>query len=324
LKQHLISEKVRKRIMHIAEKYEYEPRSAARSLAHGKSFQLGIILHKLDADLSSPNLVLFLSEFCKEAIRNNYQTIILPIEGGEFDSETVKTIRSSRADGYLIGAPLIGMRTMDELAKRNIPVVSYVSDGIPPDCPNITYVHTDNTAAYENMFRTIKEHGFESLNIFAHRNMKNSPRLDIQFYLDKYELELEDKIFFECSTFSAATWRESYKAASKMMDKIKKRKLFFCSSDFIALGLCDALQDANCIPGKDVSVVAYDNCEEHQFAIPGYTAFLDTVEKNDRLAGKQAVKRLLADINSVKQNIKNRVINIPTEFIHRKSLGWNN
>jgi LacI family transcriptional regulator, galactose operon repressor len=324
LKQQLISEKVRKRILAIAEEYEYEPRSAARSLAHGKSFQLGIILHNLEADLSSPNLSLFLSEFCREAIRSNYQTLLLPIEGGEFDMETVKTIRSSRADAYFIGASLMGMRTMEELAKRNIPVASYTSDNsIPSSLNNITFIHTDNTPGYDQMFKTIKERGFESLAIFSHDSMQGHPRLDIQSQLDKHGFRLDEKIFFKSSAFSAMTYRDSFNAARKMIDRIMQHKLIFCTADFVAFGLCDALRNAGIEPGKDISIVAYDNSEGHKITASVQEPFLATIEKNDRLAGKTMVNILLDNLNSPEKYQKNKVINIPTEFILRKSLGWN-
>jgi LacI family transcriptional regulator, galactose operon repressor len=325
LKQHLISEQVRKRILAIAEEYEYEPKSAARSLAQGKSFQLGIILHDLEADLSSPNLSLFLSEFCREAIRNNYQTLLLPIEGGEFDMETVKTIRSSRADAYFIARSLMGMRTMDELTKRNIPVASYISDGfIPNSQDNITFIHTNNTPAYDQMFQTVKERGFKNLAIFSHSIMKNHPRLDIQPLLKKHSIKLDEKIFFESSNFSAMTRRESCVAAQKIIDRLMQHKLIFCASDIVALGLCDALHDAGIEPGKDISIIAYDNTEGHKTTAPLQEPILATIEKNDRLAGKTMVKTLLNDIDDSEHYKKKRKdINIPTEFILRKSLGWN-
>jgi LacI family transcriptional regulator, galactose operon repressor len=325
LKRELISQKVRQRIMAIAEKYEYEPRSAARSLAHGKSFQLGIILHNLEADLSSPNLAIFLSEFCREAIRNNYQTILLPIEGGEFDMETVKTIRSSRADAYFIGASLMGMRTMEELSKRNIPVASYTSDSlVPASLDKITFVHTDNTPAYNEMFKTIKERGFERLAIFAHEKMQNHPRLNIGSQLEKNELKIDETISFKTGTCHEMNWRDSYNAAKQMLGQLMQHKLIFCSSDYVAFGLCDALRDAGIVPGKDISIVAYDNSEGHKSTTSAQQPLLATVEKNDRLAGKVMVENLLADIISPDRYKESRVIDISTEFILRKSLGWNN
>ena len=324
-KQGLISEKVRKKIWAIAEKYEYEPKSAARSLAHGKSFQLGIILHNLEADLSSPNLALFLSEFCREALRNNYQTLLLPIEGGEFDMETVKTIRSSRADAYFIGTSLMGMRTMEELTKRNIPVASYTSDAlVPTSSDNITFIHTDDTPAYDQMFKTIKERGFDDIAIFSHELMKGHPRFYIQSYLDKYNLKLNERIFFKSASFSAILRRESYLAAKKQMNRLMKHKLIFCGSDFVALGLCDALHDAGIEVGKDISIIGYDNIEGHKTTATTDEPFLVTIEKNDRLAGKTMVQSLLNDINNPEHYTKKKKdINVPTEFILRKSLGFN-
>ncbi len=323
-KQKLISKEVRDRIMAIAEKYEYEPRSSARSLAHGKSFQLGIILHNLEADLSSHNLSLFLSAFCREAIRNNYQTILLPIEAGEFDMETVKTIRSSHADAYFIGASLMGMRTMDELAKRKIPVATYVSDSpIRHTKSGITCVHIDDSDAFDTMFQMFKARGFKSLATLSLGLLNDHPRMNIQPYAQKYEMTIEEEYFFKSPSFSGMAWRESFNIACKIIDRIKRHKLIFCSSDFAALGLCDALRLAGLEPGKDISVVGYDNVEGHNITAPPSEAFLSSIEKNDHSAGKKMVESLLADIISPERYKDNNVIEIPAKFIPRKSLGWN-
>ena len=47
-----ISKPVRERILAIADKYDYVPKNSARSLAHGKSFNLGVILHTVETDLA--------------------------------------------------------------------------------------------------------------------------------------------------------------------------------------------------------------------------------------------------------------------------------
>ena len=321
--QQLISEQVRERIFAIAEKHEYEPKSSARSLVTGKSFQLGIILHSLEADLSSPTLAMFLSEFCKETMRQGYQTVLLPIEGGEFDKEVVKNIRSSKADGYFIGESLMGMQTLEELTKRHIPVASYVSDrNIINSFDNVTYICNDDSTGYETMFKTIQARGFKSMALFNSENLRSHPRLDIASTAAEYGIQVAEQIEYSSSEAPITIWQRSYRAAKQLLPRIIKHKLIYCPSDLTALGLCDALREAGITPGKDISVIGYNNMAGYHNCSTADSEFMSTIEKNDRLAGKTMVQTLIADIEAKNQQQQKRIIKIPTEFIHRPSLGF--
>ncbi|MCF6175620.1 MAG: LacI family transcriptional regulator [Victivallaceae bacterium] len=321
--RNMISEKVRERIFAIAEKHEYEPKSSARSLVTGKSFQLGIILHSLEADLSSPTMAMFLSEFCREAMRQNYQTVLLPIEDGEFDKKVVKNIRSSKADGYFIGAPLMGMQTLEELTKRHIPVATYISDNnLMYGLDKVTFIQTDDSTGYTTMFKTIKERGFDSIALFYPDMMKTHPRMRLEPIAAEYGIHVSERIKYNSSKAPVMSWQSSYQAAKKLLARIVKHQLIYCSSDLVALGLCHALSDTGIIPGKDISVIAYDNIAECQNCNSTESELLATIEKNDRLAGKTMVQTLIADIENSKQLQKTRIIKIPTTFIPRASLGF--
>jgi LacI family transcriptional regulator len=315
---------MRKKVLAIAAEHEYEPRSSARSLANGKSFQLGIILCKLESDLSSPNLALFMSEFCREAMRHGYQVILLPIEDGEFDNEVVKNIRSSKADGYFIGANLLGMQSLEELTKRKIPVATYISDSsIPSGLDNVTFLHTDDDPGYEEMFKVIKIRGFNEMAIFCPESTAELPRMQLEAFCLKHNIELSEKLIFPASCAHTVSWREGFEAGELLLEQIIKHKLIFCFSDLLALGLCKALRQHGIEPGKDISVVAYDNIEENPNYFSSEQPFMATIDKNDRLAGKMMVKALLDDIKNPPRSRKNQVVNIATKFIVRDSLGWN-
>jgi DNA-binding LacI/PurR family transcriptional regulator len=173
------------------------------------------------------------------------------------------------------------------------------------------------------MFQTFRARGFESLATLSLGLLSDHPRMNIQPYAQKYEMTIEEEYFFKSPSFSGMAWRESFNVACKIIDRIKRHKLIFCSSDFAALGLCDALRLAGLEPGKDISVVGYDNVEGHKITAPPSEAFLSSIEKNDHSAGKKMVESLLADIISPERYKDNNVIEISAQFIPRKSLGWN-
>ncbi|MFA7231505.1 MAG: LacI family DNA-binding transcriptional regulator [Victivallaceae bacterium] len=317
---HSISDHIKSKVMSIANKYEYAPKSSARSLAHGKSFKLGVILGALEQDMSSPTFSLVFGEFCREAMRHGYQAVMLPAGPGDIDQEVLKNIRSSNADGYWIGASMIGSATMLELERRQLPVAAYVSDSyLKHALPGVSVVHADNTAAFAEMLQTVKTRGFERFIEIIPSWGKKCSRRDFYLNSSKYGLIAEDFIEYDCSTSNFAIRHEAATVAMENIERLKKHDLIICHNDLIALGVCDALRSAGIKPGEDISIIGYDNIEENPNYIVAEKPFICTISKNDVAAGKQIVQKLLDMINT-KQDASD--INIPAHFICRDSLGF--
>jgi LacI family transcriptional regulator len=318
---HSISDHIRNKVLSIAEQHEYVPKGSARSLAHGKSFNLGIILHDIEADLASPFLSLVLSGFCREAMRGGYQAVVLPVEGGDCDREVVRQIRGGNADAYLVGATLMGSETVRELEKKQIPVVTYIADKVLDEqLPNICYFRVDNAPAFEEMFRTVKDRGFNRYALFCNKAHRVNSRLNLNSRA--FGIEQSEVIEFDGSIRDIAAWNTARLAANKAIDRIMQHKLIICSNDLIALGVCDALREAGVQPGKDISVIGYDNIEQNPcFAWPSSPGkpFLSTIDAHEKEIGTMMAEQLLTMLNEKK--FPSGLIEMPAKFIQRDSLG---
>ncbi|MFA7186003.1 MAG: LacI family DNA-binding transcriptional regulator, partial [Victivallales bacterium] len=234
-----ISAPVSQKILAIAEKYEYAPKNSARSLACGQSFNLGILLHDLERDFTSPAYSLVISEFCREAVRHGYQAVLLPVENGNFDQGTARHIRGGNADAYLAGYPLMGTESMQELKKRNIPVVSYISDKLW-DSSSLrgSVVYLDNAPAFEQMFTTVREYGFSDFALFCPEGKFNSSRFVFYEQYHSYGLNLKERILFKAESSPMLLLERARTAAKAQIKRILKHQLIICSTDLVALGLC--------------------------------------------------------------------------------------
>lgn len=318
---HSISDAIRNKVLSIAEQYEYVPKGSARSLAHGKSFNLGVILHDIEADLSSPFLSLVLSGFCREAMRGGFQMVILPVEGGDSDREVVRYIRAGNADAYMVGATLMGSETVRELEKKQIPVVTYIADKVlDQQLPNVSYFTVDNEPGFREMFTAVKACGFDRYALFCNKSHRVNSRLNLNSRA--FGVEQTEVIEFEGSIRDISAWNTAYRAAGSAIDRIMQHKLIVCSNDLIAFGLCDALRDAGVQPGKDISVIGYDNIEQNPcFVWPGTPEepFLSTIEAHEKSMGAKMAGQLLKMLNE--KELMPGVVKIPAEFIQRNSLG---
>ncbi len=314
-----ISKPVRKKILEIADKYEYVPKSSARSLAHGKSFSLGIILHTIEVDVASPTFSLAFGGFCRQAMENGYRAMLLPVQGGNLDLQVRNNIRSGSADAYMIGASIMGTETFKELKKKNIPVVSYTSDvEYGKKLSGVCFVTADNAPAFEELFAAIKKRGFDSFAYFGLKSKNNNSRHDYYNNSEKYGISLSEKIEYSGSSSHIACWGEAQAAAEKYMERIKAHRLIICQNDLIAMGVCSAISKAGLTVGKDISVIGYDNIEENPNFIRNQSPFLSTIAQDDQRAGREMANVLVKMLNQeeVPDNLR-----LAARFIPRKSLG---
>ena len=317
-----ISKPVREKILAIAAKHEYVPKNSARSLARGKSFNFGIILHALEADLASPTFSLAFGEFCREAMNCGYQAVMLPVQDGDFDRQVRDNIRGGNADAYMIGSSLMGSETFKELERKHIPVVSYNSDFIPCGLPpNVCLFEIDNAPAFEKLFTTVKDRGFDRFILFGPKVERNRSRFNGYADSEKYGVHLSEDIEYPGSSSPVICWGEAEAAAEKYMKKIKACKLVLCHNDLIALGVCAAIVKSGLTVGRDVSVVGYDNIEENPCFDRTSSPFLATIAKDDKKAGNEMVKVLLRMLKGEK--VPANFI-LPAGFIPRASLGYGN
>jgi LacI family transcriptional regulator len=319
-----ISDKVKDKIKRIMKELKYEPTVYAKSLKTGKSGNLAIVLYNLESDFSGLTFAEILASFCRETLKQNYNTLILPLEDESFDEQTLRKIRSRSADGYFIGAPLIGLKTKKELAENNIPSVTFVSDerSYLKKLPNMTIVYVDNSKAYSEMFAALRKFGHTELAIFTPKKALKNFRLSQLIKMKNSNIKVSEIIDYSPICIHSSFDRsEARKAAENNMDRILKHSAVFCMSDLIAAGLCDALRAAGKIPGKDISVIGYDDIERNPI-INFEKPFISTIGRDKAFIGKLLVSELMSRINGEKSAPEK--IKVQAKFILRESMGdWN-
>lgn len=91
-----------------------------------------------------------------------------------------------------------------------------------------------------------------------------------------------------------------------------------CGNDYIAMGVTDVLQERGLTPGKDLSIIGYDNIEqrgEKQSAKP----FLTTVDVPFDIIGQRYAERLLDQTLNGQRTIIHE--HIPVELLVRETTG---
>ena len=101
------------------------------------------------------------------------------------------------------------------------------------------------------------------------------------------------------------------------MPQLLQYSAVVCSSDLVALGLMDALREHGVEPGRDVSIVGYDNIEENVNCATA-KPILSTIDRSARDRGRAAAALLLECLEQPDQAPSVR--SVPTRFIQRMSM----
>ncbi|MFA6104328.1 MAG: LacI family DNA-binding transcriptional regulator [Victivallaceae bacterium] len=106
-----------------------------------------------------------------------------------------------------------------------------------------------------------------------------------------------------------------YRTGQKLLSGCRG-KFIFCTSDFIAFGLIDAMHENGIVPGKDVQLVSYDNLEGYGM-IPYEHPIITSVD-----FPKDEVARRAAEL-TIMQIEKNdnclHIIKVPTHLVIRET-----
>ena len=90
-----------------------------------------------------------------------------------------------------------------------------------------------------------------------------------------------------------------------------------CSNDRIAKGIVNTLQDKGMIPGRDLSIIGYDNAEAYEDH--GEPPLLTTIDNPRKLIGQRCAEILLDQIYNDRTTIMNH--SVPTQLVIRRTTG---
>ncbi len=325
-KKYSITSSVRSRILELADRYSYAPQGTARSLACRQSFNIAIILDRVENDMASSAGAILLGSICREVTKQNYKAILLPASGKDIDAEVLHCIRSSNADAYFIGGLMAGNKTWAELEKSKTPAVTFLGDTIfGDDIPNIDVVALDVESGYRELFRELSARNFRHMALFFLKEHKlATKRYPAALLAKEYGIEIEEEIPFNCPVSDFKIRHTARETAHAAMDRLRKQELILCSNDLAALGVCDALNACGIRPGIDISVVGFDNLEvQSTYRAPTddrELPSLATIDTHLAEAGRVIVNLLLKRIRE--NRTEKEKLSIKSTFIPRETLGF--
>jgi DNA-binding LacI/PurR family transcriptional regulator len=265
----------RRRVLDVAGELNYTPNPVARSLARGRTGNLGIVV----PDMANAFSAVIAKAVQQEARRDGYALFVAGSDELPHDEEQWARAMAPQVDGLLLVSPLMPEPALHELAGQGpLVLVNRLVDGIPA-------VLTDATEA--------TEHAVEHLHALGHRRI---------IYLagpDGYSNSMRLRGYRAiCARLGVAPvelgpFQARFAAGVRAADLAlaASATAIVAYNDEVAVGVVNRLADRGVRVPDDVSVVGFDDTSLAGMVTPRLT----TVRLPAATAGQVAV-RLLVDL----------------------------
>lgn len=307
-----VSAEKRAAVETIIKKYDFHPNILARSLLKNESKTIGFIL----PDITNPFFSTTYLETEKNALSKGY-TIILGNSMGDYkiESHLLTVLREKRVDAIVfMGGRVNNVRKHQKLADelnlvaKTTPVVM-INGKIPGDfCYNIK---TDEEKGLAELMEYLISLGHKKIGILGGKKGVTSSHLKQNVFrkvLKAHGLPCNEDWIIETG-FSISAGVE---AVEQLMALKELPTALIGISDYVAIGIMQALQSYHIKVPDDISVAGFDGSYISSATNPKLT----TVSQNYEQVGKETVDTIL-DILSNRTTSKTKLIE--TKLIIRDS-----
>lgn len=278
-----VNEGTRKKILKIAQEYNYQPNKVAQALAEKNTKTLAVILPSPPRTLSDPFFLEFLHGINNTAYQYGYSLTIPPMENGNF-SHFKKINRDLDVDGVILTEPELDDPRIDYLKSKNIP---FVFNGNPLSDKNLSWIDIDNKKGAYKAVNYLIQNGHTKIAALSGPLNLTAAHSRLEGY---YQALDENNISVNKSWIIESDFTEDggYLSSKQLLKFHSEISAVFVANDLMALGTIKSLRDAGIKVPEDISITAFDGIKLGKFIDPAIT----TVKNSSVKKGEKAVELL--------------------------------
>jgi len=305
-----ISKKTRDLVHATAIKMSYEQNTLARALKSGKSFNVGVIVPRMDSNFFA-SVIRGIEE---QLYPRGYHVIVCQTHDQEnLETGNINSLLNAQVDGILmsISNSKTKNKIFNTLSQKQVPLIFFDRK---KDLPGFSSVTIDDFSGSYEATKHLIEQGCRRI---AHLSNDRSLEIFKNRYLGykqaiiDHGLEFDETLVIE--TFSKVD--EGRKATSILLNMETPPDAIFSSSDFTALGAIQEIKEQGLKIPEDISVVGFSN--------EPFTRFMElsitSVDQSPIEMGRRAAKVFLDEVARDTKNKNNEHIVLQPELIIRQS-----
>ena len=250
-----VSEITRARVRRAAADLNYRPRHQARQLATGRSLVLGHVVPRSLHALIAPLFSDLLAGAGDAADELGYDTHFRIVDDAKEEAHYREIAASRRVDGVVLHGPLVADPRIALLADLELPFIVHGRSRV--DVAH-AWLDVDNAGAMRRATALLLDLGHRDVALvngpealhFAHER-----RAGYLAALDAHGIAPEPSRLFS----GPLAERGGHDAAAALLDGPRPPSAFACAGLLPAWGVLRAALARGLVPGRDVSIVAYDD-----------------------------------------------------------------
>ena len=279
-----ISEKTRKKVLEAARKLHYVPDARAASMRSGENREIGFTIHQI-ANPFNAEVISGVSDLLEA------EGYLVSVLDSQDDPERQRRqleafIRSSR--GGLLWVPANGtpQKTIDLLRTHRIPTVTFLRREGASDFDHVGILNAEATKVATNYLADLGHEHIAFLGGVADVEVRNQRIAGYRAALA--ERGIGPAVVWESQDDKLA----GLNAMLALREKHPEVTGVVCNGDMVALGACLALTRLGLEPGKEVSVVGFDDIQDAAVATPPLTTMAVSPYQLGRRLARVALDRL--------------------------------
>ncbi len=307
-----ISPETRQRILEVAQRLNYYPDAAARTLVSGRTQTIGFVLcqspNRVFADAFLPDVLRGVGDAVQE---NGLRVLIHSVEDVTAPEAYIGLVREKHTDGIILSGPRSDDEQLPRLKAEGFPMVllgQLPGSGIP-------FVDVDNVGSARQAVKHLIGLGHRRIGMITNAPLAYTAARD---RLAGYRQALEEAgIAFDEGLVRYGDFREESGRVGmgELLDLPEHPTAVFIASDMVAFGALVAIKEWGLtIPG-DIALVGFDDVQLAHYVDPPLT----TVRLPAYELGYGAAMFLTQLISG--EPVKEQGILLQTELVVRQSCG---
>ncbi|MGI6181992.1 MAG: LacI family DNA-binding transcriptional regulator [Agathobaculum sp.] len=301
----------KERVLRVIRAHQFQPNAYARSMSQRRSRTIGVVVpHDIDYVFQNQYYMEIQRGVLKALTKRGYYALILCCRDMK---KAFDAVLQKRVDGLLVISPLYEHTPqINELLENHVPLVLV---GKAPASQKVYQVCVDNYVGASAAMRHLFELGHERIAYINGPHFLPSSEERRRAYLDAMARQgypvLPGMVQEGYNSIDSG-----YQTASRIMDAFPDVTAIFVASDYMAIGVMDAIHDRGLdIPG-DISVVGFDNIQMSEQVTPALTTVCQQIEEKGRVS-----VNLLLDLIEEVETPEKPVVELEAKLLARASTG---
>ncbi|QCI13499.1 LacI family transcriptional regulator [Pseudomonas putida] len=282
-----VAEATRAKVMEAATTLGYRPNLVARSLITRRSGLIGVVV----PSMTNPFYAEVLECLSKALEPEGYRVLLFSTAHQENSDPIMEDVLRHRVDALIMVSASLSSRFADECKRVGLPVAML---NRKVDSPAISSVTGDNTDGGALIADYLVQTGHRRPAFIAGAAHSSTSRDREQSFYARLAQLGQNQPLREMGNFDML---EAMAATQRLLALPEPPDAIFCANDLTAIAVLNVMFESGISPGKDISVVGFDNIKMANWPLLGLTTYAQPIERMARKA-VDVIQAQLEDIST--------------------------